>query len=353
MCLRPSEVWQERGPGFVQVPVKCGHCWQCRRDRVNDYVGRCLCEASVSDWTLVLTLTYAPDFDEHGEPLRWRRDGADKVITPLHFQRFIRAVRKRGHFVRYLAAGEYGEAKGRAHFHVCLFGKGEPLKIPLQQNTHRLDLWPHGHIWADGIADEKTLRYVCKYLLKKDMSYQEYKEHWITCSKKPPLGDAFFDALAARNANLQALPASFSYVPPGSNGGVYRMTGATRREYLRRLCERMTVKREALNEWAQMSLDKLDRWEREKEFSKRHPDEKVRLRRFAEFCELLLAEIDSNRPSELAWARKRFIEIADRWAAMEPSRRGEYDAEVSETKRREARRAAADAFAAHYGSRSG
>lgn len=280
MCVSPSFVWLEQGPNWVKTPVPCKLCWRCKGGRVNDYVGRCLCEAAYSDWSVTLTLTYAP-----------RYDLADKVLTPAHFQAFIRALRRRDHKLRYLAIGEYGDLKQRAHFHCVLFGQGKKLQIPFKRNTHELRaVWPHGHVWADGDADEKSFRYALKYLLHKDKA-----DFWFSLSKQPPLGAAFFAERAQRYLDLSAFPQSFDYLPPGGDKGrSYYMSGATRRYFLKALLdgarERNKYHPERLNEWVIKSAEKVDRYEWQRMCEKYPPD-------FKEWLASFKSEIDQNRLS--------------------------------------------------------
>ena len=254
MCITPNFIWVERGASYEQVQAACRKCWQCRSNKVSDYVGRALCEASTSDWVLTLTLTYAP-----------RDDLADKVLTPRHFQQFIRSLRMRGHSIRYLVSGEYGELKGRAHFHCVLFGLGNKptisdidglaRPIPNKKNFHH-DAWPHGHLFADWDADEKALRYVCKYILKYDD-----QSSWFSISKKPPLGAAFFSQKAKEAIFHRVLPSSFEYLPPnGQRGRSYFMTGATRRDYLLEISRGLMLSHpeqlSMVSEWVGLALEK-------------------------------------------------------------------------------------------------
>lgn len=246
MCITPSYIYVERGPTWERQPVPCKKCWSCRTNRVSDYVGRGLAEASVSDWTVALTLTYAP-----------RDDLADKVLTPKHFQDFIRSIRKRGHRVRYLACGEYGDLKARAHFHCILFGKGQRPQIPQKKNCH-VASWPHGHVFADWDQDEKALRYVCKYLLKNEAG-----KYWFSLSKKPPLGAEWFQAKAERHVELGVLPRSFDYLPPGGDRRrPYLMTRVTRRDFIAAVYD-LWIKhrpfdRAKLSEWVCHALEQLE-----------------------------------------------------------------------------------------------
>lgn len=217
-----------------------------------------MAEASTSAVTATVSLTYAP-----------REDLADKVLQPRHFQLFMKLLRRAGHKVRYLVAGEYGELKGRAHFHALLFFQHlEPLgdrgtvpgygthdapfcrEIPQKRMVHIRE-WPHGHIKVDWSASEKSARYVCKYLLADNKN-----NAWFSLSKKPTLGAAWFARKAALARELGVLPSSFEYLPPGgSRNKTYLMTGATRRDYLDAITQD-DADRGKMSEWVQKTFDK-------------------------------------------------------------------------------------------------
>lgn len=263
MCINPSYIWLHRGPKWEQQPVKCRRCWSCKQNRLNDFVGRCLAEAACSQATVALTLTYAP-----------RADMADKVLHPNHFQLFMKLLRRRGHLVRYLVAGEYGDLKGRAHFHALLFFQGiedDPnliapfyndrhignpessarfsARIPQRELVH-IQEWPHGHVLADWAGGESSIRYVCKYLLADDKS-----RCWLSMSKKPPLGAGWFAQKAARARQLGVMPGGFHYIPPGGDKDrQYLVTGATRRDYLD-ACGVDPALSPRLNEWVRLVFD--------------------------------------------------------------------------------------------------
>lgn len=281
MCITPNFVWIQRGPKWEQSPVACRQCWRCNQNRVNGYVARALAEVSTSQRTCFLTLTYAN-----------RDDLAEKVIHPRHFQLFMKMLRRAGHKVRYLVAGEYGDAKGRAHFHVLLFfsdlrplqfrdSKGKLItrgqtpryvddyapgtlqedwgpfcdEIPHESMRHIRE-WPHGHVDTRWNITERNCRYVCKYLLKDaDTKHRR----WFSLSKKPPIGAEWFAQKAATAKDLQVLPSSFEYMPPGgTTDRKYLMTGATRRDYLNAITKDHR-RRDSMSEWVRKSFDKLDR----------------------------------------------------------------------------------------------
>lgn len=267
MCINPSFIWITRGPSAEKQAVPCKLCWQCKKNRLNDYVGRALAETATSQQVCTLTLTYAP-----------RSDLADKILHPRHFQLFMKMLRKAGHLVRYLVAGEYGDVRGRAHFHAILFFEriapprpsdapfynpshlSNPLasqafstQIPQMRMSHIRE-WPHGHIQCDWNADERSIRYVCKYILAEDKN-----RAWFSLSKKPPLGAEWFAQKAAAMREMQVLPASFKYLPPGgSKDRPYFMSGATRRDYLNAITQDPDDK-SRMSEWVLKAFEKHER----------------------------------------------------------------------------------------------
>lgn len=268
MCIIPTYVDVLRGPKWEKQAVPCRKCWRCRKSRVDDYVGRCLAEASTSEAICTVSLTYAP-----------RTDLADKILHPRHFQLFMKLLRKAGHKVRYLVVGEYGDQKGRAHFHAILFFEhlaprpaSSPVpfynrdhqddhttsgnfsgEIPQQRMCHIRE-WPHGHIKADWTFDERAIRYVCKYLLADDKN-----RAWFSLSKKPALGAAWFAHKAAQARSMGVLPSSFQYVPPGgSESRRYVITGATRRDYMNAITQDPSDK-PRMSEWALKTFEKHER----------------------------------------------------------------------------------------------
>lgn len=265
MCVdRQTFLYTDASGRRLACARRCGLCWQCRKDMVSDVVGRCLAEQSTSDWSCLVTLTYR-DCPER------EADGAHRFVTVRHLQAYIRAMRDRNYSVRYMAVGEHGSEKGRAHFHVLLFGMGAAPPYPDCGPEDRFwqSEWPHGHMHCVWSPSGAAMVYACKYLLKPARADTPKRKPWYP-SKKPPLGHAFFMALADRMHAMRALPITFEYVPPGADGRrTYHMTGATRRNFIARLCELSGLFPveyfENANEWVQKSAEKVEKWWVERE----------------------------------------------------------------------------------------
>ena len=206
--------------------VACRKCWQCKRNRVNDLVGRCIAESKYATQTYAVTLTYANDAGVNAVSLVYK-----------DVQDFMKRLRKR-YKVRYICAGEYGTAKGRAHWHIILFFKGKAPKIEEDVRVN-WKYWTHGYSYFQQ-PDWKGFQYVLKYVLK-DTDLDSADSH-LAMSKKPPLGYEFFEELAKEHVKQAVLPRSYKYKIAGvrKDSGtekVFMMQGKTRDNFMNALKE--------------------------------------------------------------------------------------------------------------------
>lgn len=228
MCIQ----WIAVSGGGVRP---CHKCWQCRRDRVDDWVGRCIAEWMTAQACLVGTLTYGRD-PRYGD--------CDHVNAHVLFysdvQKYLKRIRRvTGGRIRFFCAGEYGAQKKRAHWHIVLFFERDlPPNIRLRERyVHEGEcgekLWPHGWTYWDEPAVE-GIRYVCKYVLK------DMKERWqgmYRFSSQPELGREYFRHQAELAVSNQ-LPARLVYSFPvdrlkDGKPRLYRMSRAAAFKYLR------------------------------------------------------------------------------------------------------------------------
>lgn len=230
--------------------VACRNCWQCKRNRVNDLVGRCIAESRFSEATYAVTLTYGDSSGVNAVTLVYK-----------DVQDFLKRLRKR-YKVRYIVAGEYGTKKGRAHWHIVLFFKD---KAPEVKQDARVDwkYWPHGFSYFQQ-PDWKGFQYVLKYVLK-DSSLDSHDSH-LAMSKKPPLGHEFFMQLAQNHVDQAVPPRSYKYKISGvrkDNGDekVFMMQGTTRENFMTAFKEGWLEKydseplSEFFNEWDNVNYE--------------------------------------------------------------------------------------------------
>lgn len=195
------------------VKIACGRCIGCRLDRSLSWALRCVNEASLHEDNCFITLTFD---SSHYKPSLDAKD----------FQNFMKRLRQKisPQKVRFFHCGEYGAKFSRPHHHACLFGFDFPDKILFSKGvksnvyTSKMlaDLWPYGfHTIGDVTFDSAA--YVARYVLKKwseekleseDLYramkgysdgnfkkefYGDLKEEFVTMSRKPGLGQAWFD----------------------------------------------------------------------------------------------------------------------------------------------------------------
>ena len=181
--------------------IACRKCWQCRENRVNDWVGRCIAESETATASNSITLTYGRD--ELGREDHERA----AVLTYSDVQKYFKLLRRHGYPCRYFAVGEVGAVKGRCHWHVVVFWQGPvPPHDPDKRFMERH--WPHGWSYWEK-PSPASIRYVCKYI-QKDIRDAEKQGH-LAMSKKPPLGAEYFDRLARKYVDQGLAPQSPYY----------------------------------------------------------------------------------------------------------------------------------------------
>lgn len=212
----------------------CHVCWQCKRDRVKDWVGRCIAESELCAATTCVTLTYGKSdrLYEIDHP------HASKLVY-VDVQKYLKMLRlNTDSRVRFFCTGEYGSRKGRAHWHLILFfccGEMTPGVKFEERFIHSVGnqlIWPHGwSFWQ--VADYEKMRYAVKYILKDVF---EGKERVHRSSKMPEIGHYYFKRLAMQAAEAQIPPRDVYRFPNDHDRRgkprEYRLTRAALYKYL-------------------------------------------------------------------------------------------------------------------------
>lgn len=221
MCLRPALL-----PNGVTVG--CRECWQCRQTRVDDWVGRNIAETETSTVSYAVTLTYGRSWDGVADHVQ------SVQLMYRDIQLMLKRMRKKGYLVRYMIAGEYGGALGRAHWHAIFHFYGDVL--PEWDGTHlewsqeqwdtvggiHIPEWVHYAQGRDGERYEKPLghvhikkatyahtAYALKYMMKDEGDAERHG--MVHMSRKPPLGYAYFTRLAREHVEAGISPQDLLY----------------------------------------------------------------------------------------------------------------------------------------------
>lgn len=189
--------------------VPCGVCIGCRIDRAEGWAIRALHEAKMhglEPGSAFLTLTFDPDHLP-----------VDNSVRLDVMQKFMKRLRKAvGVRVRFLLCGEYGDRRGRAHYHVLVFGFRFPDRVRYKTTdvghwlfTSELlsKVWPFGMALVGDVSFQSA-RYVGGYVTKKiggelaeahytrqspvDGNWYEVEPEFASMSLKPGLGESWF-----------------------------------------------------------------------------------------------------------------------------------------------------------------
>lgn len=188
-CFKPLQGYYKLGGGLtfkheqsngIKLSVPCGQCIGCRLERKTEWGLRLSHEAAMHFHSCFITLTYNPESLPTGE-----------TLVKRHVQLFMKNLRQHLDYhhgkqkkVRYFACGEYGEQKGRPHYHIILFG-WEPTDGEIYSNTEKGKLyisktlerlWGRGYA-AYGSVTEESCLYVAGYTVQK-ITGEMAKEHY-------------------------------------------------------------------------------------------------------------------------------------------------------------------------------
>lgn len=182
-CYHPSRVpvkrkslYDERKITYTQV-VPCGSCLGCRAEQARQWAVRIMHEARAHERSYFVTLTY--DGKEMPE---------NASLCPEHLSRFIKDLRKESEKpVSYFGCGEYGETRGRPHYHTVLFG-AEFLDYYKHPGIDRTGVWKSktlDDIWGRGLTEFGTVTmgsasYVAGYVQKKVRGMQVERYNPLT-----------------------------------------------------------------------------------------------------------------------------------------------------------------------------
>jgi len=174
--IRLKEPIEIKGAWRYEISVPCGKCARCLERRKMEWGFRMGIELEASKTAYFVTLTY----DQENVP--YNRYGI-KTLKPKNLTDFFKRLRqnqRRGETtiehllnglrntdrIKYYAAGEYGEQRGRPHYHAIIFNTA----IKYVESS-----WQLGGVHVVK-ANEMTIAYVMKYLDKHKDKKQDKRK---------------------------------------------------------------------------------------------------------------------------------------------------------------------------------
>lgn len=206
-CRYPLHLTKPTGEKYT---VACGRCRACRINRTTEWTTRLLHEMRCHHDAVFVTLTYSDKFLP-----------AQGSLSKRDLQLFFKLLRRQlgsDRPIRYFACGEYGERKGRPHYHCIIFGISrfefklimDAWSRPILDRQGKKIRWKGEIIseymceWdkieldkAIGTVTEQSTRYCSSYcqkqLFKKKEEYASVRKirEFTLCSRNPGIGSVF------------------------------------------------------------------------------------------------------------------------------------------------------------------
>lgn len=150
------------------IPAKCGKCFECRAEKAREWQVRLYEELKVS-FGYFVTLSFS---DESLKKLckqtglkSWKNN--ENNIATAAFRLFLERIRKEtGKSVKHWFITELGEKKDRIHLHGILFD--QKAVVYMRKN------WKYGNTFVGNCCNLKTIRYISKYMTKKDIKHPNF-----------------------------------------------------------------------------------------------------------------------------------------------------------------------------------
>lgn len=168
------EVKDERA---LYVPVGCGKCIECMKQKKRNWQVRMLEELKVNKYMMFVTLTFNEkalnELSNEVEIKSMNKD-LDNELATLAVRRWLERIRKKtGKSVKHWLVTELGhEGTERIHLH----------GIIMCNDVELLNKWNYGNYWIGEYVNEKTINYIVKYINKIDTDHKGYTPK-VLCSK--------------------------------------------------------------------------------------------------------------------------------------------------------------------------
>jgi len=160
MCDSPYFVDNPKYPHISnerQIPVPCGRCPVCEKNRISQWSFRLREEAKRHEKALFITLTYDSDHlprSPKNMPTLVKKD-------VQNYMKRLRKLHPKGTKIKYYFVGEYGSINRRPHYHAIIFGADDAhIEKAWMLNGVLLGLVDIGTVTGASIA------YCCKYINK-------------------------------------------------------------------------------------------------------------------------------------------------------------------------------------------
>ncbi len=172
------------------VPIGCGKCYECRKEKANSWSVRLVEDVKVNKNGYFVTFTISDEsmielIKDVNEVKELKGYELDNRVAKLAVKRFRERWRKKyKKSIRHWLVTELGQ-KGteRLHIHGIVWTDESKEEIT--------EKWGYGHTFIGSYLDERTARYCVKYLHKVDKRHKNYQSIILT---SPGIGKAYLSS---------------------------------------------------------------------------------------------------------------------------------------------------------------
>lgn len=165
----------------MYVPIGCGHCIECRKQKANEWRVRLNEELkSEKEKAWFITLTFSEEkLQYHQELYSQKNEGLipnENDTATIAVRYFLERWRKnKGKSPKHWLITERGHnGTERIHLHGILWCNDEEIK--------ELDkVWNNGYVYVGNYVNGKTINYIVKYVTKTDNDHEDF-EGKILCT---------------------------------------------------------------------------------------------------------------------------------------------------------------------------
>lgn len=161
------------------VPIGCGNCLQCRKQKSNAWKIRLTEELKVNKYGYFITFTFRDEeLNRISTEIKSKDVNDIATYAVRHFLERWRKTKKKS--LKHFFITELGTQKTeRIHIHGIIFANDKITKKELENH------WKYGFIDVGNYCNIKSINYIVKYITKIDIKHKQYKPK-ILCS--PGLG---------------------------------------------------------------------------------------------------------------------------------------------------------------------
>lgn len=176
-------------PRKLYVPIGCGECYECRRQKAQQWRVRLHEELKVNKYAYFITLTFTnEDLIKLSEEKQTKEYNELATIAVRRFLERWRKEYKKS--LKHWLITELGhEGTERIHLHGIIFSEFEISNELLSK------FWKYGRTDTGLYCNEQSINYIVKYVTKIDTDHKTFKGK-ILCSAG--IGKNYVDSFAAR-----------------------------------------------------------------------------------------------------------------------------------------------------------